>query len=283
VHRIEGSLVFTNSGSTIDSKEVSMEKRKLLSILGIFVAAIVVAPSVLHAQSANTSTGTPQANALQSKEAELPTVDYDKPEETNADQRALRYAKGKRYDGSLKVAEPHPEAGAKGILDSWMQTVPGLPVDASDAIVLGGISDAQTYLSPDKTGVYTEYTAHVEKVLKQYADAPILVGSVVDSQREGGRVRFPSGRVQSYITHYQGVPVIGRRYILFLKRNKDGETFRLVTGYELRDGRIYPLDGVNLPPGATELSQFAAYKDADEANFFRDLKGAITPREQAPQ
>ncbi len=256
-----------------------MQERKLPFTLTILVAAVVIAPAVSQAQPADTQACKTHTNGLQSKETVLPTIDYDKAESTDADQRARRNARGKRYDGGLRVNEPDPEAGARGILDSWMQKVPALPVDASDAIVIGRISDAQAYLSPDKTGVYTEYTAHIETVLKQYADAFISVWSFVDAQREGGRVRFPSGRVQSYITHYQGVPVTGRKYVLFLKRNKGGETFQLVTGYELRDGCVNPLDGVNLNEGATELEQFAAYKEVDEASFFRDLRRAISQLE----
>ena len=93
-------------------------------------------------------------------------------------------------------------------------------------------------------------------------------------------MRFPSGLAQSYITHYQGVPVTGRRYVLFLKRNEDGETFHLVTGYEVRDGCVSPLEGVNLTKGATELAQSAAYKEVDETSFFRDLGAAMSQSEK---
>ena len=234
-----------------------MQMRKIL--FGLSLAAVAIAG--VHAQ-----------NALKLKEDKLPTVDYDTPESRDANEKARRNARGKRFDGSLRVAEPHPEAGAKGILDSWMQKLPALPVAASDAIVTGDITNAQAYLSPDKTGVYTEYTVRVEEVLKQYSAAPIVAGGFVDAQREGGRVRFPSGRVQSYITHYQGVPVTGRRYVLFLKRSEQANVFILLTGYEQRDGHVYPLDGVDLPPGATEIPQFAAYKGVDEATFFKALK-----------
>jgi hypothetical protein len=253
-----------------------MQKRKLLLTLGVSVAAVVVAMTVLRAQSHEAPTDSVQENSLKSKEAKLPTVDYDTPEPTATDKRAQRNARGKRYDGSMRVAEPHPDAGAKGVLDSWMQTLPAFPVDASDAIVRGEITNAQAYLSPDKTGVYTEYTVHVEEVLKQDADAPVLAGGLVDAQREGGRVRFPSGRVQSYITHYQGVPLTGRGYVLFLKRNEQSDAFNILTGYEQRDGRIYPLDGVDLPKGASEIPQFAAYKGVDEASFSKALRGAIS-------
>src|SRR5687767_2462654 len=196
-HRMRST--FKNLATRVDEK-----MRKVLLPVGIFVAVTVFPVTISHAQ--NVETGKPHANALQHKEDLLPTVDYDKADSTDAHQRARRNARGKRHDGSLRVGEPHPESGAKGILDSWMQKVPALPTVISDAIIIGEISDAQAYLSPDKTGIYSEYTARVEQVVKQYAKAPISVNGVVDSQREGGRVRFPSGRVQSYITHYQGVP-----------------------------------------------------------------------------
>src|SRR5262245_31659650 len=134
-----------------------------------------------------------QSNAFKLKEDRLPTVNYDAPEPNTANEKTRRNARGKRFDGRLLVAEPHPEAGAKGILDSWMQTLPALPVVAGDAIVVGDITSAQAFLSPDKTGVYTEYTVRVDEMLKQYSAAPIVTGGFVDVQREGGRVRFPSG------------------------------------------------------------------------------------------
>lgn len=259
-----------------------MQTRKTVLTLSIAVAAIAIAITGLRAQNRETARNNEQPNALKVKEDKLPTVNFDTSEPSNANEKARRNARSKRFDGSLRVAEPHPEAGAKGILDSWMQTVPALPVDVSDAIVIGEVTNAQAYLSPDKTGVYTEYTIRVDEVLKQSSAAPIVTGGFVDAQREGGRVRFPSGRVQSYITHYQGVPVVGRRYVLFLKRNQQADVFTLLTGYEQRDGHVYPLDGVDLPLGATEIPQFAAYKGVDEATFSNDLRSALTHPQNQP-
>lgn len=260
-----------------------MQTRKIVLTLSIAVAAIAIAITGLRAQNPEKAMNNEQPNALKVKEDKLPTVNFDTTEPSNANEKARRIARGKRFDGSLRVAEPHPEAGAKGILDSWMQTLPALPVDASDAIVIGDITNSQAYLSPDRTGVYTEYTVRVDEVLKQSSATPIVIGGFVDAQREGGRVRFPSGRVQSYITHYQGVPVTGRRYVLFLKRYEQAEAFTLLTGYEQREGRVYPLDGVDLPNGATEIPQFAAYKGVDEATFSKALRSALTHPEEALQ
>jgi hypothetical protein len=250
-----------------------MQTRRKLFAVSVAITAIAIAMMELRAQTAQDI----EQNPLKVKEDQLAIVNYDAPEPGNAPEKARRNARGKRFDGSLRVAEPHPEAGAKGILDSWMQSLPALPVDASDAVVMGDVTNAQAYLSPDKTGVYSEYTVRVDEVLKQYSAAPILTGGFVDAQREGGRVRFASGRVQSYITHYQGVPVTGRKYLLFLKRNEQAEVFILLTGYEQKDGHVYPLDGVDLPGGGTELPQFAGYKRVDEATFSKALRRALNP------
>jgi hypothetical protein len=44
----------------------------------------------------------------------------------------------------------------------------------------------------------------------------------------------------------------------------DGEpVFQVLTGYELSEGRVYPLD---------ELAQPKAYENAGEANFLNELK-----------
>jgi hypothetical protein len=254
-----------------------MQRRKILLTLSIAVA-IAISITGLRAQSSATLKNE-QLNDLKVKEDKLPIVSFDTPEPSNANDKARRIARGKRFDGRLIVAEPHPKAGAKGILDSWMQSLPGLPVAASDAIVIGDITSAQAYLSPDKTGVYTEYTVRVDEVLKQSSAAPIVIGGFVDAQREGGRVRFPSGRVQSYITHYQGVPVTGRTHVLFLKRNEAADVFIILTGYEQSDGHVYPLDGVDLSQGATELPQFAAYKGVNEVTFSRALRSALAAPE----
>jgi hypothetical protein len=249
-----------------------MQKRKIVLTLSIAVAAIAIAITGLRAQSPRNNE---QPNALKVKEDKLPTVNYDAPEPSNANEKARRNARGKRFDGRVRVSEPSPDAGAKGILDSWMRSLPALPVGASDAIVIGDITNAQAYLSPDKNGVYTEYTVRVDEVLKQSSAAPIVTGGFVDVQREGGRVRFASGRVQSYITHYQGVPVTGQKYVLFLKYHQQADVFTILTGYEQRDGHVYPLDGVDLGQGATEIPQFAAYKGVDEATFSKTLRSAV--------
>ena len=63
--------------------------------------------------------------------------------------------------------------------------------------------------------------------------------------------------------------------MLFLKRNEKADVFILLTGYEQRDGHVFPLDGVELGQGATEIPQFAAYKGANEVTFIKALRSAL--------
>lgn len=256
-----------------------MRNGKRLLLIGVGAILLIGVAAGLRAQSQDQPTTSTQEN---SDSSQLPVVDYSAPEPTEVDKRAKRKAKGERYNGRKQVTEPYPEAGDVGILDSWMRSIPALPVGSSDAVVIGEVLDAQAYLSPDKGGIYTEFSVRADEVLKQSGDAAITAGGSIEAQREGGRVRFPSGRQQSYLTHYQGVPRKGRRYVLFLKRSEQGEAFYILTGYELKAGRVHPLDGVDVPKGATELPQFAAYKGADEATFLAELRAAVAETGREP-
>lgn len=234
--------------------------------------------SVLRRQD---QTATPPT-AQEVAETSHKPADYAAAEPADPQERARRRAKGKRYDRQNWVKEPSTATGDAGRIDRWMQRVPAFPVATSDAVVIGQIADAQSYLSPDKTGVYTEFTVRLEEVLKADGAAALAPGGTLAAQREGGLVRFASGRVQRYKPHFQGTPRVGGRYVLFLKRNEDGQTYFIWTGYELSGGRVHPLDGVDLPGGATELSQFAAYKNADEATFMSALREAVAHPAQSP-
>jgi hypothetical protein len=211
-------------------------------------------------------------------EAKQAPADYAAQEPADPAKRAGLRARSKRYDRQGMVTPPNPRAGGTETkrIAGWLRKLPALPVETSDAVVIGEVTDAQSHLSNDKTGVYTEFTVLVGEVLKNQSAAPLAPSAALTVQRDGGRVLFPSGSVHSYSFHFQGMPAAGRQYVLFLKRNEDGETFYVRTAYELRAGRVFPVDGVDLPPGATELPQFASYKGADQAAFLGEVRAAIS-------
>lgn len=260
-----------------------MQRHKKILPLLLTVLAITVL-SALAALPNQEQNGTTPPKQESTEEDQLPVADHAAPEPADPEKRAKRRARGKGYDRQSWVMEPHPQSGGgdvKRLDSSLMLEMPAFPTASSDAVVIGETTDAQAYLSNDKSGVYTEFTVRVDEILKNDTTVPLIVSETVAAQREGGRVRFPSGRVQRYRTHYQHMPRAGRRYVLFLKRNDDGQAYYIRTGYELRGGRVHPLDGVNMNKGASELPQFAAYKGADEATFLSAVRDAVAKSLQA--
>ena len=147
----------------------------------------------------------------------------------------------------------------------WPADFPPIPVVQSTAIVIGQVSDAQAHLSDLKSGVYSEITIKVDQVLKD--NAGIKTGLPIVAEREGGRVRFPSGSTYRYFVAGFGMPKVGGCYLLFLDQLEDGD-FRILTGYELRDGHVLPLD-------ESGVVHFEKYKDADEATFLTEVRESI--------
>ncbi len=130
------------------------------------------------------------------------------------------------------------------------------------------VTDAQAYLSNDKTGVYSEFTVRIDEVLKNDSPAQFTVGSFIAVERFGGRVRFPSGRIGTYWASGQGMLRIGRRYVLFL--SSSAESFQIITGYELRGGHVILLDNHG------QGHPLTSYRGADEALLIRDLRDILS-------
>jgi hypothetical protein len=154
------------------------------------------------------------------------------------------------------------------IQDEWDIGLPALPVSQSGIIVVGEVVDAQSYLSESKDWVYSEFTVRVEEVLKNASGVTLTKGSSLDVNRDGGRVRFPNGQVTLQYTVGQGMPRPGERYALFLTFDAQDQDAHILTGYELRGGRVFPLDHLSAP-------EAAGYRGADEQTFLNNLRAAI--------
>lgn len=132
--------------------------------------------------------------------------------------------------------------------------------------MIGQVRDANAHISADKNGVYSEFTVQVGEVIKDATASPLSPGNQITAERQGGRVRYPSGRVEWFHINAQNMPTVNSRYVLFLK-HIDSDSFSIITGYELRDGRVYALDS-----GA---SQFTFYDGGDELSFLKLVREAI--------
>jgi hypothetical protein len=201
-----------------------------------------------------------------------PIGDYSAPEPSAPKDRNKRYSESRRYNGRHLKEDPKVEESL--LVDEWLHRLPAFPVTLSDAVLIADVADAQAYMSNDKTGIYTEFTVRIAEVLKDH-QAAISVGSMLVTKREGGRIRFPSGHILRYGLEYQGMPRVGKRYVFFIRRNDPEETPYILTGYELRAGHVFPLDGVHQHRGVGKLTQFTAYENADEKTFLNAVRAAI--------
>lgn len=207
-----------------------------------------------------------------SDQTTYPVIDYStavskKNQTINASDQHKRDVRGKKYDKSDFGVHPDDPGEDTVMTDVLDPKLPALPVSQSTAVVIGDVISAQAYLSNDRSGIYSEFTVTVLEVLKNSEGETFTVSSSVDVEREGGRIRFPSGRTHWYAVNHQNIPLIGHRYVFFLKRDTPDEAYHIITAYEFRNSKVIPLD---------ELSQFRAHDGEEQEDFMKVLRGLMS-------
>jgi len=244
---------------------VKSNHKSILLLLGLLILATATGLAALPLSTQKTSSAIGQQK---NDDDQVPVIDF-----ANADNPATKQ-KARKRRGSLRQpkaidelpggVEPLPLAGHQ------FARLPALPVAESNAIVLGKIIARNVILTDDKLGIYSEFSIQVTKVFKDDHGVP-GVGASLEVSRAGGAIRFPSGKIQQYTISNQGYPKQGGLYVLFLKRDDEGD-FSIVTGYDLSSPGVTPLDGedpqVNLP--------FSIYRGMAKDSFLNELQDAVT-------
>jgi len=70
------------------------------------------------------------------------------------------------------------------------------------------------------------------------------------------------------------MPQQGKRYVLFMQKCAEPGDYLILTAYELRSGRVYPIDGSSAKPPQPWAGD--AYENTDEGAFLNKLKQTIT-------
>ena len=219
------------------------------------IAAIVIIPGPNQEQKPSR-----KAQARPLDENRFPIADYGTPEPSDPSERAKRHAKGKKYDKSPWNIYPDAQS-SMARTHSIDPSLPALPIAESTAVVIGPVTNAKAYLSNDKTGVYSVFDVQVDEVIKNSSNPLLTTASSLEVERDGGRVRFPNGRILTYVS--TNMPQVGQRYVLFLTIPQGQSDFQILTGYELRGGKVYPLD---------DLPHSSVYENTDEAIFLTQLR-----------
>lgn len=249
----------------------------LIATVCVGVAVATTAPQEQPQKTPPPAPRRPTQAALDEHRSQFPIADYDAAEPEDPEQRQKRHARSRRHDRQWLVGRPetsHVE-GEGALINDWEVGLPTIPVAQSDAVVLGEVTDAKAYLSEDKGGVYSEFALRADEVLMESSEAKIKPGSVIVTERVGGRVRFPAGQVKLYDIAGQGMPRAGRRYVLFLKSTGEEQTYRIVTGYEVAEGRILPLD-----QRGYSRSKFDVHKGAALDDFLQTVRDTIAQHGQ---
>lgn len=202
-------------------------------------------------------------------EAQFPVVKYDDPDpdNDNPEKRAKRKAKNQHYDKySFGLSDPTPRVNETSIESEWSLHLDALPFAQSRLILIGEVINAGAHLSNNKKGIYSEFAVRASEILKDDGAAALSPGSVITIERVGGAVIYPAGNKRIIRVAGQGLPRINRRYVFFLGPTESGQDFNLLTGYELRLGKTFPLD---------ESIRMSAYNELAEDAFLSQVREAI--------
>ena len=133
---------------------------------------------------------------------------------------------------------------------------------------------AQAYVTPDKTGIYSEFGIAVETVIKNDPNEQLQGDTSIIVERNGGGVRMRSGKIVISWVNHQNMPRVGGRYVLFLiyqfqTLNDTGKDFSILTGYELRNGLVHLLDDTQAGHPITR------YRGTAESTLLSDLHNSV--------
>jgi hypothetical protein len=212
-----------------------------------------------------------QPTAEELDDAATPIVDLNDPTPVSSE-RALKNAHWDKHD--FVRAELDPRAAAV-VIDHWEgQSLSDLPTDKSDLVLEGQVTEAAAFLSNDKGDVYSEFTVRVTEVLKTTADFEINRGDLIVTERRGGRVRYPDGRIIRYGFVGQGSPMKGKKYLFFLSKTEHGN-YKILTGYELQSNKVFALDGSRINHRGLGRWSFDKHNDEEYRGFRAMVDKAI--------
>lgn len=244
-------------------------------LLSIVVMALTTAPAFrVRPQSIPPENKRPPQTAHDAElNRKFPVAEYDEAVTTDPEKQARRAARNQRYERRRLVkSKPDKSVLKTTRVTNWEVGMAAFPSARSHAVIIGEVLDAQAHLSNDKSGVYSEFNVRVGRVFKSLSGS-LSPGDLMTVEREGGYVRYSHDYKRLYRIQGRGMPLAGRRYLLFLDPGDSTTGHQVITGYELSAGKVTPLDTPD---------QFAAYKDWDESKFLDLVRESLT-RPEGPE
>jgi hypothetical protein len=239
----------------------------------VFLALTLALTFVAWSGSANQGVNPQETNGQgTTPDKDVPVLDLKQAEKDRPEQLKGR-KRGQSLRQRIRIAEL--PVGAEPLPFSWSYwgRVPALPVEQSNAVVVGTVTDRRAVLLEDKLGIYSEFSIKISEILKDDLNG-FFIDQVITASRVGGAVRYPSGKVQKYTVSLLNYPQQDKVYVFFLKRDELGD-YSIFTGYEINGSVVQPLDGQrNLPKNEPDL-QFGIYRGVSVESFRSALQKAI--------
>jgi hypothetical protein len=138
----------------------------------------------------------------------------------------------------------------------------------SALIVIGEVETANSFLSNDKGGVYTEFTIRVEEVLKNNGKK---TPKKVIADREGGVVVYPNGGRVLYQNSALGLPLLGSKYLFFLIKDELSPNYGILTSYDLNSSKVRQME-MGRP--------FDEFKNKEKTAFIEAVRNKTARRSQ---
>jgi len=138
---------------------------KSLLVLLLLFSAIALTTSWAFHSKGQVKGGQDSQEAIKEKlKKQFPIVDSSESEPADPEERAKRQKRNKKYNEQRANVGPQLVQSSLGY--HWPADFKPIPVSASDAVIVGTISDAKAHLSEDKNSVYSEFTVTIDDVLK---------------------------------------------------------------------------------------------------------------------
>ena len=194
--------------------------------------------------------------------------------EPRPERSAEREAKNKRYNGGrcdITTTENDNEC----LFDQYEpRGLPLVPTKPSTIIAVGKVVSVKSYLSADRTHIYTETAVNVEELLKHRGAFKLPSDQQLITDHIGGDMQLSSGRIVHDKTRsgFMGKLRVGDRYVLFAHHIHKGKDLAIIMAYELRNGKVYELaeDG-----SAEKVLLSKTPNDADTLSSEEGFLGAI--------
>ena len=236
-----------------------MRKGASISLYCVLVAALAVTTAAGLRDGTQDDSKANRKNVEAIDESLWPLADLNSAEPSDPAERDKRRAKSQRHNKSLlglkSATKSPPPAGKITLVTDWEVGLPALPTEQSSAVIMGEVLSAHAYVSTDQSGVYSEFTIRVNEVLKNDERAPLAPGGLVSADRLGGRVRISPGQTVLFTVRGQRMPLMNHQYVFFLSEGGLGTNYEIITGYEVRGGRVFPLDDIKGHPFATLIGK----------------------------